>query len=84
MCLAIPGRIVKIEGDEAVIDYGGVLKRASLMVLPDAKVGDMVIVHAGFAIAKVDEDEARKTLEAYEQLGQAIAEEKSGGNSENG
>ena len=79
MCLAIPGRIVKIEGDEAVIDYGGVFKRASLMVLPDAKVGDMVIVHAGFAISIVDEDEAKKTLEAYEQLGQAIAKEKSGG-----
>ena len=79
MCLAIPGRIVKIEGDYAVVDYGGVKKRASLMVLPDAKVGDMVVVHAGFAIARVDEEEARKTLEAYRQLGEVIAEEKSGG-----
>ncbi len=68
MCLAVPGRIVEIDGDMAVVDYGGVRKRASIMTLPDAKVGDMVIVHAGFAISKVDEEEAQKTLAAFAEI----------------
>jgi len=54
MCLAIPGTIMKIEGQEATIDYGGTARRASLRLLPDAAVGDSVLVHAGFAIQKVD------------------------------
>lgn len=55
MCLAVPGVIRRIEGEEAVIDYGGVSRRAELTVLPNARVGDRVLVHAGFAIAVLDE-----------------------------
>ena len=75
MCLAIPGEIVEIDDTTAVIDYGGVRKRASIMALPDANVGEMVIVHAGFVISKIDRDEAQKTLLAFKELEEAIAEE---------
>ena len=53
MCLAVPGKIVEINGNTAVIDYGGVKREARIDFIPDAKVGDYVIVHTGFAIEKV-------------------------------
>jgi len=62
MCLAIPSRIVKIENSMAVIDVDGVKREASLLLLEDAAVGDYVIVHAGFAIHKIDEEAALETL----------------------
>ncbi len=76
MCLAIPGKIVEITGDNAVVDYGGVRKKASLMVMPNAKIGDIVLVHAGFAIAKVKPDEAKEKIEAISYLSKAVREEK--------
>lgn len=75
MCLAIPGEIIEIDGTTAVIDYGGVRKRASIMALPDASVGEMVIVHAGFVISRIDRDEAQKTLLVFRELEEAFAEE---------
>jgi len=75
MCLAIPGKIVSIDNNMAIIDYGGVKKKASLMVLPDAVIGDMVIVHAGFAISKISAEDAKKTLETFEMLNKAKAKE---------
>ncbi len=62
MCLAIPSRIVKIEDQMAVIDVDGVTREASLLLLEDALVGDYVIVHAGFALHKIDEETARESL----------------------
>jgi hydrogenase expression/formation protein HypC len=62
MCLAIPSRITKIENQMAVIDADGVRREASLLLLEDARVGDYVIVHAGFAIQKIDEQTARESL----------------------
>jgi hydrogenase expression/formation protein HypC len=62
MCLAIPSRIVAIENDLATIDVDGVQREASLMLLANAKAGDWVIVHAGFAIQKLDEAAALDTL----------------------
>jgi hydrogenase expression/formation protein HypC len=62
MCLAIPSRITKIENNMATIDVEGVQREASLLLLEDARVGDYVIVHAGFAISKLDEAAARETL----------------------
>jgi hydrogenase expression/formation protein HypC len=62
MCLAIPSKITKIENEMAVIDVDGVQRQASLLLLADARVGDYVIVHAGFAIQKIDEASARETL----------------------
>jgi len=63
MCLAVPSRIIEIKDQVARVDVDGVVRQASLMLLDDAKIGDYVIVHAGFAISKVDEEAALQTLE---------------------
>ncbi len=75
MCLAIPGKIVEIDGTIAVVNYSGVRKKASLLTMPDAKIGEMVIVHAGFAISKIDPEEAQKNLSAFQALEEVIVEE---------
>ncbi len=62
MCLAIPSKITAIEDQMAVIDVDGVRRRCSLLLVEDARVGEYVIVHAGFAISKVDESAALETL----------------------
>ena len=62
MCLAIPSKIVKIENSIGIIDVDGVQREASLMLLEEPKVGEYVIVHAGFAIKKIDEKAALETL----------------------
>ena len=62
MCLAIPSKIIHIDNNMAVIDVDGVKREASLLLLEDAGIGDYVIVHAGFAIQKIDEDAAMETL----------------------
>lgn len=62
MCLAIPSKIVSIKDNMATIDVDGVRREASLLLLEDARVGDYVIVHAGFAIQKLDEEAANDTL----------------------
>ncbi len=62
MCLAIPSKIVKIENNIATIDVDGVQREASLMLLEAPKVGDYVIVHAGFAINKINEEDAMESL----------------------
>lgn len=63
MCLAIPAKVTKINGDIATIEVGGVARRASLMLVSDVVVGDYVIVHAGFAIHRIDPEEAEESLE---------------------
>ena len=68
MCLAIPARIVKLEEDRAVVDAMGNQFNARTTLLPDAKLGDLVLVHAGFAISTIDEDEARKTWQLIEEI----------------
>ena len=62
MCLAIPSKIILIDNEMATIDVDGVKRSASLMLLEDAAVGDFVIVHAGFAIKKLDEESAMETI----------------------
>lgn len=62
MCLAIPSKITKIENNMATIDVDGVQREASLLLLEDVEVGEYVIVHAGFAIQKIDEAAAMETL----------------------
>lgn len=71
MCLAIPGRVLSIAegpGRVAKVQFGGITRTASLDLVPEAGIGDYVLVHVGFAISKIDEEEARKTMEALEQL----------------
>ncbi|UCD31768.1 MAG: HypC/HybG/HupF family hydrogenase formation chaperone [Desulfobacterales bacterium] len=70
MCLAIPSKIVKIENHMATIDVDGVKREASLLLLDEPKVGDYVIVHAGFAIHKIDEADA---LESLKLLREAVS-----------
>jgi hydrogenase expression/formation protein HypC len=82
MCLAVPGKLTELyeAGGIAMarVDFGGVTREACLAYLPEAAVGDYVLVHAGFAITMVDEAEARQTLEDLRQLDQLAAEEDSG------
>lgn len=68
MCLAVPSKIVKIENGIGTIEVGGVEREASLMLLDDPKVGEYVIVHAGFAINRIDEAEALETLKAIREV----------------
>ena len=75
MCLAIPGRILTIDGGDPVlrsgrVDFAGVVKQVNLSYVPDAAVGDFVLVHVGFAIATVDEAEAAKVFQYLEQMGE--------------
>jgi hydrogenase expression/formation protein HypC len=75
MCLGIPGRIVERYGDEdlpmGIVDFGGVRREVCLAyVAPEAEVGDYAIVHVGFAISLVDEEEAKRTYEALKELDQ--------------
>jgi hydrogenase expression/formation protein HypC len=73
MCLAIPGKVLSISGDDPVtrmgkIDFSGVIKQASLAYVPEVQIGDYVIVHVGFALSKVDEAEAQQVFEYLKQM----------------
>ena len=68
MCLAIPALIKSIEGKEAEAEIGGISRRISLWLTPEAKVGDYVLVHTGYAISIVDQDEAEETLRMFREI----------------
>jgi len=68
MCLAIPARIVELEGDRAVVDAMGNQFKAKTTLLPDAELGDIVLVHAGFAIQVIEEEEAKKTWQLIAEI----------------
>ncbi|MBW2262037.1 MAG: HypC/HybG/HupF family hydrogenase formation chaperone [Deltaproteobacteria bacterium] len=68
MCIGIPMRLVRIEGDSGVVESGGLEVRISLALLADPAVGDHVLVHAGFALEKLDEKEAEETLALLRQI----------------
>jgi hydrogenase expression/formation protein HypC len=68
MCLAIPARIVELEADNAVVDAMGNRFKAKTTLLAEAKLGSLVLVHAGFAISLIDEQEAKKTWELIAQI----------------
>ncbi len=74
MCLAVPVLIQETEGPCAVVELGGVTRTISLMLTPEAQVGNYVLVHAGYAIGMVDEEEAKDTLSLLEEMA-AFAEE---------
>jgi hydrogenase expression/formation protein HypC len=74
MCLAVPGRILAIEGSDPIlrsgtVDFSGVTKRVNLSYVPEAVVGDFVLVHVGFAISTVDEEEAAKVFSYLKEMG---------------
>jgi hydrogenase expression/formation protein HypC len=68
MCLAIPARIVKLEDDRAIVDAMGNQFKARTTLLSDAKLGDLVLVHAGFAISTIEEEEAKKTWQLIAEI----------------
>jgi len=74
MCLAVPGKIISMSGDDPLsrtgkVEFSGISKEVSLAYVPEALINDYVIVHAGFAISVLDQEEAEQTLLAFEQLG---------------
>jgi hydrogenase expression/formation protein HypC len=71
MCLALPARVVQIDGDNATVDLGGVRKSISIALTPEAQVGDYVIVHVGHAIGMIDPEEAERTLALFAEMAQA-------------
>jgi hydrogenase expression/formation protein HypC len=79
MCLGIPGKIISIEDNPlgvpmGKVSFGGIIKEVCLAFTPEVQLGDYVIVHVGFAISRLDEEEARQTLEAFAEL-ERIADE---------
>ncbi len=67
MCLAVPGKILEIEGDNAVIDFGGINRKANVSLV-DVSIDDYVIVHAGYAIQKLSPEEAQETISAWNEI----------------
>jgi len=82
MCLAVPGKILSIEGEDfartARVSFGGIAKEVSLAYVPEAKVGDYAMVHVGFAISLIDEEEALQSLEYLRQMGELAELETAG------
>jgi hydrogenase expression/formation protein HypC len=78
MCLAVPGKILSITGEDllrmARVSFGGTVKEVNLAYVPDAQIGDFVLVHIGFAISKINEDEAKKVFEYLKEMGELEAE----------
>ncbi len=74
MCLAVPGKVVEITGEGELrmgkIDFAGVQRQACLAYVPEAQLGDYVLVHVGFAISRIDEQQAMETLEALREIGE--------------
>lgn len=68
MCLGVPMRLVKIEGDEGVVESSGLRRKVNVSLLANVRIGDYILIHAGFAIEKVKEKEAKKTLEALKGI----------------
>ena len=79
MCLAVPGRVIEIDDKEmlkmAKVDFAGVIKEVCLDWVPEVQLNDFVVVHAGFALNKVDENEAKETLRLFHEMGALTDEE---------
>ncbi|MBC7263007.1 MAG: HypC/HybG/HupF family hydrogenase formation chaperone [Chloroflexi bacterium] len=82
MCLAVPARVLSIEGQEAEVDLSGVRRRISVVLTPEVSVGDYVLIHTGFAINVLDEQEARETLRLFQELEEFTAREREEQNGE--
>jgi hydrogenase expression/formation protein HypC len=74
MCLAVPALVKSIDGLEAEVDLGGVSRRTSLMLTPEARVGDYVLLHAGYAINVLDQAEAEETLSILREMARMTAD----------
>ena len=74
MCLAVPALVLYIDGDYAQVDFGGASKKVCVTLLPGLEVGEYVIVHTGYAIEKMKPEEAKKTLDLFEEMAQMAAD----------
>ena len=79
MCLAVPGKVVSITGDDPLlkkgkVSFGGVLKEVSLAYVPEVKIGDYVIVHVGFALSILDEEAAQQSLAEFQKMEEILAQ----------
>ena len=74
MCLSIPAKIVSIKGDMADVSAGGAIFKAGLHMIENARVGDYILLHAGFAIQKLSEKEAEETLRLFEEIDNSLNE----------
>ncbi len=84
MCLAIPGRVLEIDKEDGLlrmgrVDFGGIVREVCLAYVPEVQVGDYVIVHTGFAIQRLDEEEARETLRLLREVGISASPKTQGG-----
>ena len=68
MCLSIPGKVISIEGDIAKASVGGVIIKAGLHMVDDVKVGDYILIHTGFALQKISDEEAQETLKLIKEM----------------
>ncbi len=75
MCVAIPALIRSIDNDVAQVEIGGITQQANLQLCPQAKIGDYVIIHTGYAINILDQEAAKETLELFESIARVAAEE---------
>ena len=75
MCLAIPALVTRVEGKEAEVEIGGISRRISLWLTPEAKLGDYVLLHTGYAINIIDQEEAEETLKLLEEIAEFAEEE---------
>ncbi len=75
MCLGVPVKVIQREGNEGIGEFKGVKRNINFALLDEVKVGEYVILHAGFAIQRLDQDDAEKTLELFEELAKANDEE---------
>ncbi len=75
MCLAIPAKITAMDGLEGDVDLSGVTRRVSLQMVPEAKIGDYVLLHTGYAISLIDEEEAQETLKLFREIGESLEPE---------
>lgn len=74
MCIAVPAKIEEILKDDAIVNYDGVKVKVNIMLIEDPKIGEYVLVHAGCAIQKIDENYANETLDIFKELSDAIEE----------
>ncbi len=74
MCLSIPAKIISIDGNNAEVSAGGAIFHAGLQMIEDARVGDYILLHAGFAIQKINEKEAEETIKLFEEMNNTLNE----------
>lgn len=74
MCLSLPARVISVEGDMAEVSVGGAVFRAGLQMVDDVRIGDYILLHAGFAIGKLKEEEALETLRILKEMDDAMSE----------